>query len=89
MLSVFAGARYNYQNVNISIRDNGDERLPLLRELAGLPRNLQASGSIDWVDPGPSGGPDWGIRFVVRPLLTHRRKTGGAFGDIGKIARAV
>lgn len=50
-LSVFVGARYNYENVNISIFDNGDARLPLLRELAGLPRNLQASGSIDWVDP--------------------------------------
>lgn len=50
-LSVFAGARYNYENVNISIFDNGDARFPLLRELAGLPRNLQASGSIDWVDP--------------------------------------
>jgi hypothetical protein len=50
-LSVFAGARYNYEHVNISILDNGDARLPLLRELAGLPRNLEASGSIDWVDP--------------------------------------
>ena len=50
-LSIFAGARYNYENVNIGILDNGDARLPLLRELAGLPKRLTASGSIDWVDP--------------------------------------
>src|SRR6516162_1372035 len=50
-LSLFAGARYNYEGVNLSIFDNGDPRLPILRQLLGLPRKLDAKGSIDWVDP--------------------------------------
>jgi hypothetical protein len=50
-LSVFAGARYNYEAVNLSIFDNGDARLAILRQLLGLPKKLNAEGSIDWVDP--------------------------------------
>jgi opacity protein-like surface antigen len=50
-LSFFAGARYNYEGVNLSIFDNGDARLPILRRLLGLPKKLDAEGSIDWVDP--------------------------------------
>src|SRR4030095_8068608 len=50
-LSLFAGARYNYEAVNLSIFDNGDARLPILRELLGIRKKLDASGSIDWVDP--------------------------------------
>ena len=50
-LSFFAGARYNYEGVNLSIFDNGDARIPILRELLGLPKKLDAQGSIDWVDP--------------------------------------
>ena len=26
---------------------------------------------------GPSGAPEWGLRFVVTPLFPHRRQTGG------------
>ncbi|PYI76770.1 MAG: hypothetical protein DMF04_07915 [Verrucomicrobia bacterium] len=50
-LSLFAGARYSYLGVNVSIFDNGDARLPILRQLLGVPRKLEAEGSIDWVDP--------------------------------------
>jgi opacity protein-like surface antigen len=50
-LSLFAGARYSYLGVNVSIFDNGDARLPILRQLLGVPRKLDAEGSIDWVDP--------------------------------------
>jgi opacity protein-like surface antigen len=50
-LSFFTGARYSYMSGNLSIFDNGDARLPLLRELVGLPKKLDAKGSIDWVDP--------------------------------------
>jgi hypothetical protein len=50
-LSFFAGARYNYEGVNLSIFDNGNAQIPILRELLGLPKKLDAEGSIDWVDP--------------------------------------
>src|SRR5947208_11315518 len=50
-LSVFAVARYSYLGVNVSIFDNGDARLPILRQLLGVPKKLEAEGSIDWVDP--------------------------------------
>ncbi len=50
-LSLFAGARYNYEGISLSISDNGDPRLPRLRELLGIPGKLDAEGSIDWVDP--------------------------------------
>jgi hypothetical protein len=51
VLSIFAGARYNYEGVNLSIFDNGDARIPILRRLLGLPKKLDAEGSTDWVDP--------------------------------------
>jgi len=50
-LSVFAGARYNYEGGDLSIFDNGDARLIILRELLGIRKRLDFSGSIDWVDP--------------------------------------
>src|SRR4029450_13960904 len=50
-LSIFAGARYTYLGVNVSIFDNGDARLPILRQLLGLPKKLNPEGSIGWVDP--------------------------------------
>ena len=50
-LSVFAGARYNYEGINLSIFDNGDARLPRLRQLLGLTKGLDAEGSTSWVDP--------------------------------------
>lgn len=50
-LSVFAGARYTYTDGHLSIFDNGDARLVILRQLLGIPKKLDFSDSIDWVDP--------------------------------------
>ncbi len=50
-LSLFAGARYTYMEGNLSILDNGDARLVILRQLLGIPNKLDFSDSIDWVDP--------------------------------------
>ena len=50
-LSLFAGARYSFLEGDLSIFDNGDARLARLRELLGIPKRLDFSGSIDWVDP--------------------------------------
>jgi opacity protein-like surface antigen len=50
-LSLFAGVRYTYLGADVSIFDNGDARLVILRQLLGIPRKLDFSGSIDWVDP--------------------------------------
>ena len=50
-LSLFAGARYNYEGVNLSIFNNGDARLVILRQLLGIRNKLAVSGSTDWVDP--------------------------------------
>jgi opacity protein-like surface antigen len=50
-LSVFAGARYTYTGGHLSIFDDGDARLVVLRQLLGIPKKLDFSDSIDWVDP--------------------------------------
>jgi len=50
-LSLFAGARYNYQGGDLSIFDNGDARLVRLRQLLGIRQKLDFSDSTDWVDP--------------------------------------
>ncbi len=50
-LSLFAGARYSYQGGDLSIFDNGDARLVRLRELLGIRKRLDFSGSTGWVDP--------------------------------------
>ena len=50
-LSLFAGARYSYMAGDLSIFNNGDARLAILRRLLGLRNKLDFSGSIDWVDP--------------------------------------
>ena len=50
-LSVFAGARYNYQGGDLSIFNNGDARLVILRRLLGIRNKLAFSDSTDWVDP--------------------------------------
>jgi opacity protein-like surface antigen len=50
-LSLFAGARWTYLQGNLSIFDNGDARLAILRELLGIPKRLNFSDSTDWVDP--------------------------------------
>jgi opacity protein-like surface antigen len=50
-LSLFAGARWTYLQGDLSIFDNGDARLAILRELLGIRKRLDFSDSIDWVDP--------------------------------------
>jgi opacity protein-like surface antigen len=50
-LSLFAGARYNYQGGDLSIFNNGDARLVILRRLLGIRNKLAFSDSTDWVDP--------------------------------------
>jgi opacity protein-like surface antigen len=50
-LSLFAGARWTYFQGDLSIFDNGDARLTILRELLGIRKRLDFSDSIDWVDP--------------------------------------
>ena len=50
-LSLFAGARWTYLQGDLSIFDNGDARLVILRQLLGIRKRLDFSDSIDWVDP--------------------------------------
>jgi len=50
-LSLFAGMRYTYIEGDLSIFDNGDARLQILRELLGIPKRLDFSNSTSWVDP--------------------------------------
>jgi opacity protein-like surface antigen len=50
-LTLFAGARWTYLQGDLSIFDNGDARLSILRELLGIRKRLDFSNSIDWVDP--------------------------------------
>jgi len=50
-LSLFTGARYSYMSGDLSIFDNGDARLVILRQLLGIPKRLDFSGSTGWVDP--------------------------------------
>jgi hypothetical protein len=50
-LSLFAGARYTYLEGNLSIFDNGDARLVILRRLLGIRKKLDFSDSTGWVDP--------------------------------------
>ena len=50
-LSLFAGARYSYMGGDLSIFDNGDARLVILRRLLGIAKKLDFSGSTGWVDP--------------------------------------
>jgi opacity protein-like surface antigen len=50
-LSLFVGARYTYMDGHLSIFDNGDARLVILRRLLRIPKGLDFSGSTGWVDP--------------------------------------
>jgi len=50
-LSLFAGARYSYQGGDLSISNNGDARLVILRRLLGIRNRLDFSDSTGWVDP--------------------------------------
>jgi opacity protein-like surface antigen len=50
-LSLFAGARWTYFQGDLSIFNNGDARLVILRELLGIRNRLDFSDSTGWVDP--------------------------------------
>jgi hypothetical protein len=50
-LSLFSGMRYTYIEGDLSIFDNGDARLQILRELLGIRKRLDFSNSTGWVDP--------------------------------------
>src|SRR4030095_4982220 len=50
-LSLCAGARYSYLGGDLSIFDNGDARLIILRQLLGIRKKLDFSNSTGWVDP--------------------------------------
>ena len=50
-LSLFAGARYTHMEGDLSISNNGDARLVILRRILGIRNKLDFSGSTDWVDP--------------------------------------
>jgi hypothetical protein len=51
VLSLYAGARYNYYSGDFHIANNQDPRFPRLRELLGIPQNGHVDASTDWVDP--------------------------------------
>lgn len=50
-LTFFAGARWTYFQGDLSVFDNGDARLAILRELLGIRKRLDFSNDIGWVDP--------------------------------------
>ena len=77
ILSVFAGARYNYMSADLQIANDSDPRFPILRERLGIPPNLKVSGSIDWVDPviGISG-----TLKVAKPVALYAKGDIGGFG---------
>ena len=50
-LSLFAGMRYTYIEGDLSIFDNGDARLDILRQILGIRKKLDFSNSTGWVDP--------------------------------------
>jgi len=50
-LTLFAGARYTYMEGDLSIFNNGDARLVILRRLLGIRNKLDFSDSTGWVDP--------------------------------------
>jgi hypothetical protein len=51
VLSLYAGARYNYYSGDFSIANNQDPRFPIIRQLLGIPQNGQVDASKDWFDP--------------------------------------
>jgi hypothetical protein len=77
VLSVFAGARYNYMSGDLHIFDNGDPRFPALRERLGIPSNLRVSGSKEWVDPVIGIG---GKVRLAKPVWVYAKGDIGGFG---------
>jgi hypothetical protein len=77
VLSVFAGARYNYMSGDLQISDNGDSRFPAIRERLGIPSNLRVSGSKEWVDPVIGIG---GKVRLAKPVSVYAKGDIGGFG---------
>ena len=79
-LTLFAGARYSYQGGDLSIFNNGDARLVILRQLLGIPKRLDFSDSTDRVDPviGARGR----VRFG-KPYRFTRGDVGGFDANSG------
>ena len=77
VLSVFAGARYNYMSGDLQIFDNGDPRFPALRQRLGIPDSLRVSGSKEWVDPVIGIG---GKVRVAKPVSIYAKGDIGGFG---------
>jgi opacity protein-like surface antigen len=50
-LTLFAGARYTHLEGDLSLVNNGDARLVILRRLLGIRNKLDFSASTGWVDP--------------------------------------
>ena len=50
-LLLFTGMRYTYLQGDLSIIDNGDARLDILRQILGIRKKLDFSNSTGWVDP--------------------------------------
>jgi hypothetical protein len=77
VLSLFAGARYNYMSGDLRIAQDNDPRFPALREHLGIPDSLKVSGSIDWVDPVIGIG---GKVRVAKPVAIYAKGDIGGFG---------
>jgi hypothetical protein len=77
ILSVFAGARYNYMSGDLHIAKNSDPRFPILREKLGIPLSLRVSGSKEWVDPVIGFG---GRVKVWKPVSLYAKGDIGGFG---------
>jgi hypothetical protein len=77
VLSLFAGARYNYMSGDLQISDNSDPRFPILRQGLGIPDNLRVSGSKEWVDPVIGIG---GKVRVANPVSVYAKGDIGGFG---------
>jgi hypothetical protein len=77
VLSLFAGARYNYMSGDLQIFDDGDPRFPILRQRLGIPDNLRVSGSKEWVDPVIGTG---GKVKLAKPVSFYAKGDIGGFG---------
>jgi len=77
ILSVFAGARYNYMSGDLQIAQDNDPRFPALRRKLGISDSLRVSGSIDWVDPVVGLA---GKVHVWKPVSLYAKGDIGGFG---------
>ncbi len=83
VLSLYAGARYNYLSSDLQVFDNGDPRFPILRRALGIPDSLRVSGSEGWVDPVIGIG---GKVRIARPVMLYAKGDIGGFGAASDFA---